>query len=167
MKFRKMSFSLYCIFRIINTLGIYYHILIKIPEPDDPVNLAGASERKEWAVGHSVETLEISVCVCVCMCVCVCVCLKVFFWLFFFKRKHKPRVIIEYRNYFVDGNLIVECACWWCKWENRWTLLVPKFCLMTHKQKPQHLIKQFIQNPVLCQKDGQMLLIKLLLSFSN
>lgn len=72
-----MSFSLYRIFRIINTLGIYYHILIKIPDPDDPVNLAGASERKEWAVGHSVETLEISL--------CVCVCLKVFFWLFFLR----------------------------------------------------------------------------------
>ena len=162
MKFRKMSFSLYRIFRIINTLGIYYHILIKIPDPDDPVNLAGASERKEWAVGHSVETLEISLCVCVCVCV-----FKGVFLVIFFKRKHKPRVIIEYRNYFVDGNLIVECACWWCKWENRWTLLVPKFSLMTHKQKPQHSIKQFIQNPVLCQKGGQMLLIKLLLSFSN
>lgn len=40
--------------------------MIKIQGPDDPVNLAGASERKEWAVGHSAEPLEMSVCVCLC-----------------------------------------------------------------------------------------------------
>lgn len=159
MKFRKMSFSLYRIFRIINTLGIYYHIIDKNPRPRWPCQPSRSLRKKGMSSRtFSRNARNFSVCVCV---------FKGVFLVIFFKRKHKPRVIIEYRNYFVDGNLIVDCACWWCKWENRWTLLVPKFSLMTHKQKPQHSIKQFIQNPVLCQKGGQMLLIKLLLSFSN
>lgn len=55
--------------------------MIKIQDPIDPVNSEGDSERKEWAVGGSVEMLEISV-----------------FKkkeIFFFKRKHKQGVIIE------------------------------------------------------------------------
>lgn len=60
----------------------------------------------------------------------------------------------------VEGNLIVECAPRWCKSENHWTPLVPKFSLIKRRQrKPRQSIKQFIQNPVLCQRDCQMLLL--------
>lgn len=81
--------------------------MIKIPDPDDPVNLAGGSERKDRAVGHSVEMLEISVCVCV---------LKggfCFVLFLFFKRKHKHVVIVNRGNYFVDVSNCGVYACWW------------------------------------------------------
>lgn len=53
-------------FKLLTPLVFITTYMIKIQGPDDPVNLAGASERKEWAVGHAAEPLEMSVCACVC-----------------------------------------------------------------------------------------------------